>query len=95
MKEEIRQLKEKLPKAPGRRTEIEEKILTLLWNHKGLSSQDVGRAMAFDSELAKYHLTELKDAELAYYQGMINREGYWVLSKEGRSYMVKNGINPK
>jgi predicted transcriptional regulator len=75
-----------------RRSSIEEDILGYLWNKDAQYAVDVGRVLSMVKDKAAFHLDELEKAELVHCQiNMFNPPRY-VLTQEGKRYLLDKGL---
>jgi septal ring factor EnvC (AmiA/AmiB activator) len=95
--EEIRQKLQALEARIGERgvarlDEEQEKLMLLLAQHAGITTEQVAGSLRMNPELAEFHLTELHERDLLSASYSMMSPTTWGLGHEGRRYLVKNGL---
>ena len=96
LKDEVRNLEEKLMGRHGQRLEeVKEAILLFLSArpHGGaIFADQIGRQCGIGSQVAMYHLEEMNERSLVLVSYSAIQPPLWSLGKEGRSYLVVHGL---
>lgn len=73
--------------------EIKEKILVLLGQVQDAAESMISAHLCVSQQLAKFHLTELKNANLVHYASFGGaRDSKWFITQQGRAYLVSHGL---
>lgn len=72
--------------------EVQEKILILLSRHEELEEEQISRELHISIQLAKFHLEELDDADLAMPRFSAYGMPTWGIIQKGRAYLVHHGL---
>lgn len=83
---------EKEKSQSDRLEEIKEKILVLLTQNEELEAKQISRMLSIGSQLATFHLEELKGAEMVNDYYAVGSPVYWGIIQGGRAYLVRHGL---
>lgn len=72
--------------------EVKEKILMLLAQQEELEAEQISRQLNIGSQLAIFHLEELKDSEMVKDYYAMDSPVYWGIIQGGRAYLVRHGL---
>lgn len=102
LKSEVAKLREEIQRrddivekesSRGKRLEeIKEKILMLLTQHEELEAEQISRQLNIGSQLAIFHLEELKDSEMVNDYYAMGSPVCWGIIQGGRAYLVRHGL---
>ena len=90
---EIQNLKKLTEKVHGSRLEeVREKILVLLSQHESLEAEEISNLLSIGTQLAAFHLEELKNSDMAKDYFGFGIPTYWGIVQGGRAYLVRHGL---
>lgn len=72
---------------PQKRPEIEDRLLSILWNHKGIQIPFFARFMPETAPTLEYHLERLAHDRLIFRTGAA-----WTINPNGKDYVVARGL---
>ena len=72
---------------PARRPEIQDRLLSILWKHKGIQVPFFARFMAEAAPTLEYHLERLAHERFVFRTGPA-----WTVNPAGKDYVVKHGL---
>lgn len=91
--EKIRNLEEKLIERHGQNLdEVKEKILVALSKNEELESEQISSLLNIGSQLATFHLEELKKSDMVNDYYAVGSPVYWGIIQGGRAYLVRRGL---
>ena len=76
----------------GRLEEVKEKILVALTQHEELEAAQISRMLNIGSQLATFHLEELKNSDMVNDYYAIGSPVFWGIIQGGRAYLVRHGL---
>jgi len=90
---EIQNLKKLTEQSHGSRLEeVKEKILVALTQHEELEAGQISRLLNIGSQLATFHLEELKNSDMVNDYYAVDSPVYWGIVQGGRAYLVRHGL---
>ena len=90
---EIQNLKKLTEKSHGSHLEeIKEKILVALTQHEELEAGQISRLLNIGSQLATFHLEELKNLDMINDYYAVDSPVFWGIAQGGRAYLVRHGL---
>lgn len=72
--------------------EVREKILVALTQHEELEAEQISRLLNIGSQLATFHLEELKNSDMVNDYYAVGSPVYWGIIQGGRAYLVRHGL---
>lgn len=95
LREEIQRrddIVEKEKSHSDRLEEVKEKILAALTQHEELEAEQMSRLLNIGSQLATFHLEELKNSDMVNDYYAVGSPVYWGIIQGGRAYLVRHGL---
>ena len=76
----------------SRLEEIKEKILVALTQHKELEAGQISHLLNIGSQLATFHLEELKSLDMVNDYYAVDSPVFWGIVQGDRAYLVRHGL---
>ena len=95
LKQEIQQrdeIVEQEQSQSDRLEEVKEKILLALTEQKEIEAEQISHLLNIGSQLATFHLEELKNSDMVKDYYAVGSPVYWGISQGGRAYLVRHDL---
>jgi len=90
---EVQNLKKLTEQSHGSRLEgVKEKILVALTQHEELEAAQISRMLGIGSQLATFHLEELKSSDMVNDYYAVDSPVFWGIIQGGRAYLVRHSL---